>query len=115
MNIYNACWKLWYFPDIWKRDNLVILLKDVAERFDNVKNYRPIFLLPVYGKVLEKIIKNKNMQHLSPLHSGSQYGFIPGSSTSDALLRYKNTNMNSTANYITSIFVDIQGTFVNEW
>jgi hypothetical protein len=56
LRIYNACWHLGYFPKAWKKGKLVILLKDPTGDQSSIKNYRPIVLLPVYGKILEKLL-----------------------------------------------------------
>ena len=49
--------KLPYFPDIWKRSNTIPVHKKNDKQL--VKNYRPISLLPIFGKIFEKIIFNK--------------------------------------------------------
>ena len=51
-------------------------------------NYKPVFLLSVVGKVLERIVAEVTCQHLSENHllSDKQFGFRPGRSTSDLLL-----------------------------
>jgi hypothetical protein len=115
LRILNACWNLGYFPRTWKHGNLVILLKDPSGDTGNVKNYRPITLLPIYGKLLEKLIKTKLSNALTPLHSPHQFGFTSGRSTTDALLTYKATVSDSPRKYILTIFVDIRGAFDNVW
>jgi hypothetical protein len=114
LRIYNACWHLGYFPKAWKKGKLVILLKDPTGDQSSIKNYRPIVLLPVYGKILEKLLKAR-LARLSPLHSGVQFGFVAGRSTSDALVRYKNTVKGSNKKYVMTIFVDVRGAFDNVW
>lgn len=54
VGIYNACWKFRYFPKQWKNGKMIILLKDPTGRADVTSNYKPIVLLPTYGKVLER-------------------------------------------------------------
>jgi hypothetical protein len=114
LRIYNACWHLGYFPKAWKKGKLVILLKDPTGDQSSIKNYRPIVLLPVYGKIPEKLLKAR-LARLSPLHSGVQFGFVAGRSTSDALVRYKNTVKRSNKKYVMTIFVDVRGAFDNVW
>ena len=46
-----------HYPDIWKRSNIIPVHKKNDKRL--VKNYRPISLLPIFGKIFEKIIFNK--------------------------------------------------------
>ncbi|EFA12187.2 Putative 115 kDa protein in type-1 retrotransposable element R1DM-like Protein [Tribolium castaneum] len=113
--IYNACWTLNYFPTTWKKGNLVILLKDPKASHSNIKNYRPITLLPEHGKILEKTIRRKLEEELSPLHSQRQFGFVKGRSTSDALHLLVSTIRDSEAKYVATIFFDIKGAFDNLW
>ena len=49
--------KLSYFPDIWKRPNIIPVHKKNDKQL--VKNYRLISLLPILGKIFEKIVFNK--------------------------------------------------------
>ena len=46
-----------YFPDIWKRSNIIPAHKNNDKQL--VNNYQPISLLPIFGKIFEKIIFNK--------------------------------------------------------
>ena len=46
-----------HYPDIWKRPNIIPVHKKNDKQL--VKNYRPISLLPIFGKNFEKIIFNK--------------------------------------------------------
>ena len=46
-----------YYPDIWKRSNIIPVHKKNDKQL--VENYRPISLLPIFGKIFEKIIFNK--------------------------------------------------------
>lgn len=95
--------------------NIIILLKDASGDAGQTKNYRPIVLLSAYGKILEKLIKEKILQTFSPLHLPAQFGFVQGRSTSDALIKYKNQITRSTKKYIMTIFVDVKGAFDNLW
>ena len=53
-----------------------------------IKNYRPISLLPICGKILEKIIFNNLYSYLNAnnLITNNQSGFRPGDSTTNKLL-----------------------------
>ena len=44
------------FPDIWKNSNIVLVHKKVDKQI--VNNYRPVSLLPVCGKILERLVFN---------------------------------------------------------
>ena len=58
IKIYEYCMKHCYFPEEWKMGTIVTIPKP---NLDHIKpnNYRPITLLPVLGKNLEKIIKHR--------------------------------------------------------
>ena len=45
------------YPDIWKRSNITPVRKKNDKKL--VNNYRPISLLPCFGKIFEKILFNK--------------------------------------------------------
>ena len=72
-------------PTEWKLANIVPVPK--AKVFNEASNYRPISLLSVVSKVLEKHISSLILGRLSaycPL-STIQWGFLPGRSTGTAL------------------------------
>lgn len=80
--IMNSCLKQQYFPKQWK-NALVIPLKKPNKRADDPKSYRPISLLPVLGKVLERIIFKRIREHLddNEVIIPEQFGFEPGKNT----------------------------------
>jgi len=53
--------------------------------------YRPISLLNIGGKVLEKLLINRINNHMykNELLTDSQYGFTPQKSTTDAAMEEK--------------------------
>lgn len=116
LKIFSACVKFCHFPSIWKTGNLKVLLKNPSKDISSVSNYRPITLLPEYGKIFEKIIRNRLFRNTPQPHSPKQYGFTPGRSTTDALSEYiKSVNSFSNYKYVASIFIDISGAFDNLW
>ena len=54
--IYKNCIDTGVFPDIWKKSNIVPVYKRGDKQI--IDNYRPISLLPICGKILEKILFN---------------------------------------------------------
>ena len=73
------------FPKAWKHAMVVPLLKNGDPNC--VNNYRPISLLPVISKVLERIVANQITSYLesNKLFSNSQHGFRSKLSTESAL------------------------------
>ncbi len=73
------------FPESWKHALVVPILKhgDAAD----VSNYRPISLLPILSKVLEKTVSTQLVHYLeaNKLLSKNQHGFRPKLSTATAL------------------------------
>ena len=54
--IFDTALKSGSYPDKWKRANVVPVYKKESKNM--LKNYRPISLLPVFGKIFEKCIYN---------------------------------------------------------
>ena len=74
------------FPDLWKTANVTPIHKKANKQIPT--NYRPISLLPICGKILEKIIANQMYVYLisNNLITKNQSGFRPGDSTTNQLL-----------------------------
>ena len=85
-HIINASLCEGKIPDIWKRARVTPIHKggDAA----NPNNYRPISVLPVLSKVLEKLVFNQVYKYLveNELLCSNQHGFRPKHSTLTALL-----------------------------
>ncbi|GBP97353.1 Retrovirus-related Pol polyprotein from type-1 retrotransposable element R1 [Eumeta japonica] len=78
------------------------------------KAYRPITLLSVLGKILERIFLKLAVSMTANL-SVSQHGFTVGRSTRTALNSILGTARDSTEKYVQCIFLDISGAFDNAW
>ena len=74
------------YPDAWKLANVTPIHKKEDKQL--VKNYRPISLLPICGKIFEKIVFNNLYSYLNmnKLLTENQSGFRPGDSTTNQLL-----------------------------
>ena len=74
------------YPNIWKLANVTPIFKQDDKQL--VKNYRPISLLPICGKLFEKIIFTSLYSYLNNnnLITQNQPGFRPGDSTTNQLL-----------------------------
>ena len=78
--IFTNCLRCGVFPQIWKCANVVPVHKKNEKNLKG--NYRPIFLLPIFGKILEKLIYDSLYSHLvsCELLNPNQSGFRPGGS-----------------------------------
>ena len=76
-----------FFPVLWKHPHVVPAFK--SGDVNNVGNYRPISLLSIVSKLLEKIIAVQLMSFLenNNLLSNSQHGFRSNMSTETALMK----------------------------
>ena len=74
------------FPNEWKKGNAVPIFKNGNKQI--LKNYRPISLLPVCGKIFEKLILNEMFKFFieNDLILLNQSGFKPGDSCINQLL-----------------------------
>ena len=82
--LYNYSLATGMLPQLWKRANVVPLYKKGNPNL--VNNYRPVSLLPVIVKILEKLIHSKIINNLKGKITASQHGFLPSCSTVTQLL-----------------------------
>ena len=93
--ICNLSIKNSFFPDKWKVGKVTPLHKSGSK--DDVNNFRPISVLPILSKILEKHVHDSLMDFLinhSLLHE-TQSGFRPSFSCETALLRMINKWLNA--------------------
>ena len=84
--LFNVSIQSGIFPEKWKLSSVVPIPKG-GDR-SNPSNYRPISLLSVVSKMLERHVHHLLTQHLASDHplANSQWGFQSGKSTVGALL-----------------------------
>ena len=79
------------------------------------ENYRPISLTSVPGKILERIIRNEIVNHMTEnnLFTTCQHGFIAGKSCTTQLLEYMEdiTQALDNGNGVDIIYLDFQKAF----
>ena len=107
------------FPEKWKKANVVPILKKNEKNLK--ENYRSISLLPIFGKILEKLIFNTLYRHLesNSLLNPNQSGFRPGDSTVNQLLSIVNSisqafDCNPPLD-VRSVYLDISKAFDRVW
>jgi len=101
------------FPDKLKIAKVVPIFKnDDPTEFSN---YRPISILPVFSKLLERIIYNRIYDHLrgNNLFYEKQFGFQKNSSTEHALLQLVEdiTKSFEQGSYTLGVFIDLSKAF----
>ena len=87
-HVFKVSIKQGIFPDSLKIAKVTPIFKSGAK--DNVSNYRPISILPVFSKVLERIMHNKVYNNLDSkgLLYEKQFGFQRNNSTEHAILQH---------------------------
>ena len=85
--LFNCSLRLGIFPKEWKSAKVVPLFKGGNK--EAVENYRPVSLLPLPGKILEKIVHKRiteffyHTQFLTPNQGGFRKGFSTTSTIAD--------------------------------
>lgn len=101
------------FPNAWKEANIIPIFKKGNNKM--VKNYRPISLLHVIGKIVEKLMHTRIYNFLEDTEYFTPYqgGFRPGHGTTEtivAMLNYIYNGLNN--NEITAtVFFDLSKAF----
>ena len=110
--ILNQCLETSTSPNDWK-SNVVALFKKGDKQ--NLKNYRPISLLPVCGKIFKKIIFNKIFKFSieNDLILPNQSGFKAGDSCINKLLSIMHDiyKFFDCSYEVKSVFLDISKVF----
>ena len=111
--LFNLSLKQCTVPDQWKLSNITPVFK--SEDCSDASNYRPISLLSLISKVLERCVHNRVMDFLLKhnLLSDCQFGFRPRSSTQDALLTITRDwhQFLSTHRQVAAVFFDVKKAF----
>lgn len=116
--IYKACLKFSYFPEIWKNAKIVPIHKP-GKIPSSPEAYRPISLLPLLGKIFEKIINRELTEFLDTnnILIEEQYGFRKGRSTLQQAARVVHkAKINFNKKLTTSVlFLDLEKAFDTVW
>ena len=112
-NLYNKCMRNGTFPSIFKTGKVTPVYK--KDNKECIENYRPVSILPIFGKVFERIIYNRLYAFFTSrgiLHD-DQFGFRKGHSTSHALHKSVDSITKSLANgrHVLGIFIDLSKAF----
>ena len=112
--IFKAC-----FSGLLKKANVVPIRKKESKNL--LKNYRPISLFPIFGKIYKRIIFKELFSHFHQNHlfTKCQSGFLPGDSCISQLLSIVH-KINSSFDCdpttdVTGVFLDISKAFDKVW
>ena len=83
-SLFNHSLKTGTLPTEWKSANVTPVHK--KNKKEPVSNYRPISLLPLISKVLERCVCYRFYDHLHEIINKAQYGFLHGRSCVTQLL-----------------------------
>ena len=102
------------YPDNLKIAKVIPIFKQGSR--DSCDNYRPISVLPVLSKIVEKCIYNQLMYYnimTEHIIAPNQYGFIPGSTTIDCLVDLVDeiSTTLDRGDYAVTIFLDLSKAF----
>lgn len=116
IKIFEFCINEGIFPEIWKTGQIINIPKSNSNK-QRVGNYRPITLLPVLGKLYEKVIKTMLTPHIEQHIPNFQFGFRKERSTIHPLTILVSNAQNATLkSYKTSaISLDIEKAFDSIW
>ena len=112
-HIFNQSMREGIFPDELKKAKVTPVFKSGDKR--DFTNYRPISVLPVFSKLLERIIYKRTVEFFdkhSLLYHG-QFGFRTGYSTSMALASISNKIVDAfeSNEFALGVFIDLSKAF----
>lgn len=112
--LFTTCLQFGHFPKYWKK-GIAIFFKKRNKDGRTPRSYRPITLLPIIGKILERIIKIRIVPYLEKngFWDEAQHGFREGHSTISALQALKsliNRRLRE-YKYVSLMSIDIQAAF----
>ena len=100
-------------PDILKIAKVIPIYK--AKDPENCANYRPISLLPIISKLLEKVVHKRlyTFMNMQNIFYPSQYGFRPKHSTINAITQFTSDVLKSRDNkeHTVGVFLDLSKAF----
>ena len=119
IKVFQASLNSHRFPKTWKKANVVPVFKKGDKSV--VKNYRPVSLLPIFGKIYEKCIYDTLYNYFdgNNLFSSCQSGFRKGDSCISQLLSITHDifkGFDATPSLDTrGVFLDISKAFDRVW
>jgi hypothetical protein len=90
--LFNQSMSTSTLPVEWKTANVVPIHKKGSKT--EPSNYRPVSLLPIISKVMERCVLNKIIDIISPRITNLQHGFMKGKSTTTQIISVINNIQN---------------------
>lgn len=115
VKLYNECLRFGISPEIWKIGSIKVLLKSPGKDPGEIISYRPVCLLPVFSKILEKLMRKSLKQIIidPDFSSIRQFGFRESRGTEDTLVEVREMVSKSESKLVLAILFDISGAFDN--
>ena len=121
--LMNRCLRIGHFPSSWKLAVVKILPKAGREDYTDLASYRPIGLLTIFSKLLEKLFVRRLTYNARTrgVWSDKQYGFREQSSTVDALnnaieiIKTAKSGPKEGRQEVLAVSLDIKAAFDNAW
>ena len=114
LNIINQAWSEGIYPGLWKKGEAIMVLK-IGKDCSKLDNHRFITLLPILGKVMERMVKKRLDHEIEKrlLHKNIQCGFRKEKNAIDCLTLLKNSAVYALQNkmYMIAILLDVKGAF----
>ena len=115
--IFQACLESGKFPNEWKKANVVPVHKKGDKQI--LKNYRPISLLPIDGKIFVRLLYDRMFEFFiaNNLISKNHSGFRPSNSCINQLLSITHEIYQSLDDNleVRAVFLDISKAFDKVW
>ena len=112
--VFNASINQNTFPDEWKKSNVCAIWKNKGKKSDP-SNYRPISIIPILGRLLEKVVSRQltNFCDAYNVIPKEQFGFRKNSSCEIALLSATDKWLNQIddGNYVGTLLIDLTKAF----
>ena len=101
------------FPKRWKEANIIPVHKKGDKKLP--ENYRPVSLLPLCSKVLEKVVYDSLLDHCRPALPFNQHGFLPKRSCITNLACFLNSAWESIAEgkQLDAVYTDYSSAFTS--
>jgi hypothetical protein len=116
-HIFNCALSIGFFPDIFKKANIIMIPKKPTPT--DINDFRPISLLDQLGKVFEKILNNRLVDHLenNNLLNKFQFGFRKkrGTETAIALGTEFISQARAKGQHVSVVLRDIKSAYDKLW